>query len=71
MGAVIGDLVIFRFVRDHIAEDLSYLLRTAPKQRFSAILRVRSARWLMMFVGAVIVASPLTDELGLTLMALS
>lgn len=70
-GAVIGDLVIFRFVRDHIVEDLSYLLRTSPKQRWSAILRVRSARWLIMFMGAVIIASPLPDELGLTLMGIS
>lgn len=70
-GAVIGDLVIFHFVRDYLAEDLSYLFRTSRKQWWSAILRVGSARWLMTLLGAVIVASPLPDELGLILMGLS
>lgn len=70
-GAVIGDLIIFRFMRDHIAEDIAYLLQTSRPYRWSALLHLRSARWFMTFLGAVIVASPLPDELGLALMGLS
>lgn len=68
LGSLTGDYVIFRFVRDSLSEDLLFLLRQRPLRRWRAILRLRSARWFLFFLGALIIASPLPDELGITLL---
>jgi len=70
LGAMIGDLVIFRFVRDRISEDISNLIGER-KGRWRKVLKFRSFRWLAAFLGAVVVASPLPDEVGLAMMGFS
>jgi len=62
-GAVCGDLLIFRFVRSPLA---AYIVRTA-----SHILARGPFWWLIPALGALIIASPLPDELGLIMMGLS
>ncbi len=71
IGAMIGDLVIFSFIKGHISEDVSYLLSRAKSKRFKHLFHYRFMRWSLAIVGAAIIASPLPDELGLTLMGLS
>jgi hypothetical protein len=70
-GAVLGDYLIFRFVRDHISEDIQFLLRHAKIRRLPKIFSTRLFHSLMPFVGALIIASPFPDELGLALLGLS
>ncbi|KKW19382.1 MAG: hypothetical protein UY63_C0015G0023, partial [Parcubacteria group bacterium GW2011_GWA2_51_10] len=48
-----------------------YLLSTHKYRRFGAIFKRRMFRWAIPFVGALIIASPLPDELGITLMGVS
>lgn len=69
LGALLGDLVIFRFVKDRLSEDIIGLLGEHRKIR--AIFRNRFFRYLTIFLGAIIIASPLPDELGLTLLGFS
>ncbi|HEY4500104.1 MAG TPA: hypothetical protein VJH70_03230 [Candidatus Paceibacterota bacterium] len=71
LGGLLGDLIIFRFVRDSIKEDIVYLLKKARQERLLAIFRLRIFRWLVPFLGAIIVASPLPDEIGLAMMGVS
>ncbi|HEY0907807.1 MAG TPA: hypothetical protein VGE35_00480 [Candidatus Paceibacterota bacterium] len=71
LGALIGDYVIFSFIRGHISEDITYLLSQAKSKRMKHVFHHRFMRWSMAIVGAIIIASPLPDELGLTLMGLS
>ena len=71
VGALVGDLIIFRFVRDHISEDITYLINKSKSKRLVSIFRLRSFKWLMPFLGALVVASPFPDEIGLTMMGLS
>lgn len=71
LGALLGDWVVFRFLRDRVAGDLSYLLKHSGLRRLIAVFRLRCFRWLMPLVGALIVASPFPDEIGLALMGLS
>ena len=52
-------------------EDLRELLRRSGSQRLLAIFRLKCFRWLTPLIGAIIVASPLPDEIGLALMGLS
>jgi uncharacterized membrane protein YdjX (TVP38/TMEM64 family) len=71
-GAVLGDLVIFRFVKDRLSEHIVDLLRIENgKRRLRAILHRRSFRWITFLLGGLIIASPLPDELGVSLLGFS
>ncbi len=72
LGAVVGDLIIFRFVRDKLSEHLSQLLQEKGiSKRIKAIFEVKLFRWLTFLLGALIIASPLPDELGISLLGFS
>lgn len=71
LGALIGDYIIFNFIKGHISEDISFLLSRAKSRRIRHLFHFRFMRWSLAFIGALIIASPLPDELGLTLMGLS
>jgi len=70
-GALIGDLIIFRFVRNNISNDFKYLLEQTGLKRFKKIFHLKFFHWLAPFLGALIIASPLPDELGISLLGLS
>lgn len=70
IGAFIGDFIVFHFVEDSLAKDAKYLSRKILQPRFG-LGHGKLKRWLMPVTGALIVASPLPDELGLSLMGLS
>ncbi len=70
MGAVLGDLIIFTFVKDRFAYDLASLMG-AEKKKLRHLIHMRIFRWLMPLVGAIIIASPLPDELGLLMLGIS
>jgi hypothetical protein len=71
LGGLVGDWLMFRFLRNRVADDLRELLRRSGSQRLLAIFRLKCFRWLTPLIGAIIVASPLPDEIGLALMGLS
>jgi len=72
IGAVVGDLIIFRFVRDRFSEHLLELAgHQSIVQRMHVLLEMRFFRWLSLFVGGLIIASPFPDELGIGLFGLS
>ena len=71
LGALIGDLFLFGLIRHTFAADMEYLLNRRSYRRYAALLHRRMFRWLIPFVGALIIASPLPDELGIGLMGVS
>jgi hypothetical protein len=71
LGALVGDLIIFSFAKDRLGEDLSDLVKQATHKKLSSILQLKLFRWTVPFLGALIVASPFPDELGLAMMGLS
>lgn len=71
-GAVVGDLIIFRFVKERFSEHLMAVFGTqGGRRRIAHLLKVRSFRWLTFLVGGLIIASPLPDELGVALLGFS
>src|SRR3990167_11009854 len=64
LGALIGDLIIFRFVEDRVSEHFNYLIKISRSERFFSIFRLKLFRWIIPFVGALMIASPLPDEIG-------
>lgn len=72
MGAVVGDLIIFRFIRDRLAEHLMELMKHQKGwKRFKALLRLKYFRWSTFLIGGAIIASPLPDELGISILGFS
>ncbi len=68
-GAVLGDLVIFHFVRDRFGEDLKEVFKTThPDERFKKLVHLKFFRWFVFFIGGIIIASPLPDELGVSVL---
>ncbi|MEK7464195.1 MAG: hypothetical protein AAB617_00230 [Patescibacteria group bacterium] len=71
-GAVLGDLIIFRFVRDRLSTHLIELVQhQGLGKRFKALLRLKYFRWFTFLLGGLIIASPLPDELGISLLGFS
>ncbi|OGF62613.1 hypothetical protein A2926_00980 [Candidatus Giovannonibacteria bacterium RIFCSPLOWO2_01_FULL_44_40] len=71
LGALSGDFLIFRFVKDHLADDLLELFQKPERRKIFSIFQWPALRWIIPIVGALIIASPLPDELGLVMLGLS
>ena len=72
MGSVIGDLIIFQFVRDRLSTHLMELLKhNGVGKRVKALFRFKFFRGLTFLAGGLIIASPLPDELGISLLGFS
>lgn len=73
VGSYLGDLVIFRFLKDHLAANVTLMLESKQKGegRLAHLLHQRFFRWSLAFLGALVIASPFPDEIGLALMGMS
>lgn len=71
-GAVVGDLTIFRFIKNNLTSELvSIYNHLDHKHHLQKLLHSKYFHWSLPVVGAIIIASPLPDELGVTLMGIS
>ncbi|MEK7155306.1 MAG: hypothetical protein AAB734_00320, partial [Patescibacteria group bacterium] len=70
-GAVIGDLLLFFFVRDAISDDVMALLRGSWLRKIKVLFKTPFLSWAVPVAGALVIASPLPDEVGLAMLGLS
>ncbi len=70
-GAVAADLAMFHFVRDDLFVELEDIYNQMHGRKLSHIFHSKLFRWTLPVIGAVIIASPLPDELGVGLMGIS
>ena len=70
LGAVLGDLILFLFVKNRVTEDVDQMI-VAAGMRPHYLIKAEFLRWLNPILGAAIIASPLPDELGLALLGFS
>ncbi len=71
-GAVVGDFVIFRFFKDDLAEEIKSIYNLFDrKNHLKKVFHTKYFSWTLPVIGAVIIASPLTDEIGVSLMGIS
>jgi len=71
LGAVIGDYLIFRFLKDKVFEELTPIVKKSGGTFLEKLFRSPFFAWMVPLFGALIIASPLPDELGIGLMGLS
>jgi hypothetical protein len=71
LGAVVGDSLLFFFVRERVAKDASAVMTGPRWKRVLRILKKRRFRRILPIIGAIIIASPFPDEIGLALIGVS
>ena len=71
LGALSGDYVMFRFIKDRVSEDFGYLLNLSKIKRLPHLFRTTAFQWFAPFLGALVIASPLPDEIGVAILGLS
>jgi len=71
LGSVIGDLVIFRFVKDGLIKEIAPIYKTLGGGHVNRVMNTKYFSWTFPVAGAAIIASPLPDELGVSLLGLS
>lgn len=72
LGAVVGDLLIFRLVKDNLAGEVEDIYNHVDhKKHLKKLFHSRYFNWMLPLLGAVIIASPLPDEVGVSLMGIS
>ncbi len=72
LGAVVGDFVIFKFVKDDLAKEIiSIYNRFDGNHHFKKVLHTKYFSWTLPVLGAIIIASPLPYEIGVSLMGIS
>lgn len=67
-GAVIGNFLIFRFIKDDILDDVVPLFKKLEGNHLTKLLHTKYFRWSLPVIGALLIISPLPDELGISLM---
>lgn len=71
VGAVVGDYLILRFLKDRVFEELlPFFSKTGPSF-IGTVFRSPFFGWIVPILGAIIIASPFPDEVGIGLMGLS
>lgn len=71
LGASIGDMLMFRFLKNSVFEELRPLFDTVKGAYIGTLFRTPYFSWIIPVVGALIVMSPFPDEVGIALMGLS
>jgi len=72
LGAMVGDYLIFRLMKDKIFEELQPLLGNLQQSPYvRKLFKTPYFAWLLPFIGAAIIASPLPDEVGVSMLGLS
>lgn len=70
-GAVIGDLLVFRLVRDELVSDLEWMYKELGGGHLTKLLHTRYFLWTLPIIGALIIALPFPDEVGITLLGIT
>ncbi len=72
LGAVAGDYILFRFVKDRVAGDIAYLLKHSSRYKaFVHLVARRKFRYLALLFAGLVIASPLPDEVAMTMLGVA
>lgn len=71
VGAVMGDYLIFKLVRSNIQQELAMLFGKEATSHVKVLLHSKYIAWTLPIIGVFIIASPLPDEMGVSLLGIS
>ena len=70
-GGVLADFVIFKVVRNNLSDEIEHLYNDFGGRHLTYLFHTSYFNWMIPLVGAILIASPLPDEIGVSLMGLS
>lgn len=72
LGAVTGDFTIFRFIKNNLTQEIESIYNHIDgNHHFTKILHSKYFSWTLPVIGAIIIASPFPDEIGVSLMGIA
>lgn len=72
LGGMLGDFMLYQLVRNKdVAKEVDDIFDYFGGKKLRHMLYSRHFRWMLPVLGAIIIASPLPDELGVSLMGIS
>lgn len=71
LGSVLGDLFIFRLVKDGLLEEIRPIFDRYGGKHLSTLLHTGYFNWTLPLLGSLLIASPLPDEIGVSLLGIS
>jgi len=71
LGASFADFAIFRFFKNGLLEEITPIYNRLGGKHISELMKHRYFRWSLPIIGAIIIASPFPDEIGISLMGLT
>jgi hypothetical protein len=69
MGSVIGDLIIFKFIRSSFKDEIKKASREKIIKEANHAVPVKFRHYIRPLLGGMIIASPFPDEIGVGLLA--
>ncbi len=71
IGSSIVDITLFHLVRHTVFEEMKPLMRKWRRRHFMRILHSKYVSWTVPVLGALVIISPLPDEIGVSMMGIS
>lgn len=71
LGTMVGDYFVFKFLRDGIFEEIGPIFAKLEGSFLKKIFASPFFVWLTPIIGAILIASPVPDEIGVSMMGLS
>ncbi len=71
LGAMVGDYFIFRFMTDRVFNEVLPLVKKLHTPKLQLFFKSPYFAWILPLVGAFVIASPLPDEVGVSMRGLS
>lgn len=71
VGSTIGDWLALKFYDDKVFTELRPLFKKFRVPALVRVMRHRFTSWILFLMGAFIIATPIPDEVGLSLMGIS
>ncbi|OGH16864.1 MAG: hypothetical protein A3C22_02330 [Candidatus Levybacteria bacterium RIFCSPHIGHO2_02_FULL_37_10] len=71
IGGAVADFVLFRFFKGDLIKEITPIYNRLGGRHFTRLMYHKYFRWSLPIVGAIIIASPFPDELGISLMGLT
>lgn len=71
LGGALADFVLFRFFKGYLISEITPIYNKLGGKHLTKLMYHKYLRWSLPIIGAIIIASPFPDEIGISLMGLT
>jgi hypothetical protein len=71
LGGAVADFIIFRFFKNNLLKEITPIYYNFGGKHLNKLMYHKFFRWSLPIIGAIIIASPFPDEIGIGLMGLT